>query len=179
MMSNSELDRLKSEENVAFNRKQEAYKRYQEAKKRTDAAYQEQQASWNKVTIARNEMNRAYDERQYTRRNNDNVWSEYKRIRDNNNSQITYLKVQADSLYSNMKNAFDRASDAYNYGNKADAKIYSNEGKDYQSQLKSVNAQIGRLGSLRKGTACPHRHHHALPLLSPVFYPERPSIEYC
>lgn len=146
MMSNSELDRLKSEEDAAFNRKQEAYKRYQEAKKRTDAAYQEQQASWNKVTIARNEMNRAYDERQYTRRNNDNVWSEYKRIRDNNNSQITYLKAQADSLYSNMKNAFERASDAYNYGNKADAKIYSNEGKDYQAQLKSVNAQISRLG---------------------------------
>lgn len=45
-----------------------------------------------------------------------------------------------------MSSAFGRASDAYNYGNKSDAKIYSNEGKDYQAQLKSVNAQISRLG---------------------------------
>lgn len=145
-MGSSELDRLKAEEETAFCRKQEAYKRYQEAKNRTDAAYREQQESWNQVTIARNEMNQAYNERQYTRRDNDSVWSEYKRIRNNNNSQISYLKAQADSLYNNMSSAFGRASDAYNYGNKSDAKIYSNEGKDYQAQLKSINAQISRLG---------------------------------
>lgn len=145
-MENGELDRLKSEEEAAFHRKQEAYERYQEARKRTDAAYQEQEEAWGQVTIARNEMNQAYNEYQCTRRDNDSVWSEYKRIRDNNNSQISYLKAQADSLYNNMSSAFGRASDAYNYGNKSDAKIYSNEGKDYQAQLKSVNAQISRLG---------------------------------
>lgn len=145
-MGSSELDRLKSEEETAFHRKQEAYKRYQEAKNQADTAYREQQASWDKVSHARTEMNRAYEERQHARKNNDDVWNEYKRIRDSNNSQISYLKAQADSLYNNMSSAFGRASDAYNYGNKSDAKIYSNEGKDYQAQLKSVNAQISRLG---------------------------------
>lgn len=145
-MGNSELDKLKSEEEAAFKRKQDAYKRYQEAKNQADAAYQEQQASWDKVSHARTEMNRAYEERQHARKNNDSVWNEYKRIRDSNNSQISYLKVQADSLYNNMSSAFGRASDAYNYGNKSDAKTYSNEGKDYQAQLKNVNAQISRLG---------------------------------
>lgn len=146
MVSNSELDRLKSDEEAVFNRKQEAYKRYQEAKNRTDAAYQEQQAAWDKVTYARNEMNQAYEELQYVRRDNDNIWNEYKRIRDSNNSQIDYLKAQADSLYNNMSDAFERASDAYNYGDKADAKNYSNEGKYYQAQLQSINAQIRQLG---------------------------------
>lgn len=145
-MGSSELDRLKSEEEAAFHRKQEAYKQYQKARSQTDAVYQEQQAAWDKVTNARKEMNQAYEELQYTHRNNDNIWNEYKRIRDNNNSQINYLKAQVDSLYSSMVSAFGCASDAYNYGNKSDAKIYSNEGKDYQAQLKHVNAQINRLG---------------------------------
>lgn len=149
-MGSSELDRLKSEEEAAFHRKQEAYKRYQEAKNRTDAAYKEQQAAWDKVTIARNEMNQAYDELQYARRDNDSVWNEYRRIRDNNNFQIDRLKAQADSLYNNMAHAFECASDAYNYGNKSDAKYYSNEGKAYQAQLKSTNAQIRQLGQAVK-----------------------------
>lgn len=155
MSKDRELDRLKSEEQTAFELKQTAFQEYLKAKMLADSAYKTQQSAWEKFKHARDEMNLAFNSMQSANVQNDSVWNEYKRLRDSNNSQIDRLKEQADSLYQNMHNAFSRATDAYSYGDKADAKMYSNEGKSYQSQLKAINDRIRLLGQEVKNA----RHH--------------------
>lgn len=146
MPKNHELDRLKTEEQHAFELKQTAFQKYIEAKNRTDQAYKTQQSAWENLNHARSEMNREFESMQSARAHSDSIWDEYKRVRDHNNFQIESLKHTADSLYYSMSDAFSRATDAYDYGDKADAKMYSNEGKSYQAQLAGVNAQIAALG---------------------------------
>lgn len=99
MAKNYELDRMRIEQEEAFRHKQEVYQKYQAAKRRANEAYHAQQAAWNERVRAREEMNREYEALQAARTYNDAIWSEYKKIRDNNNSRIDCLKPEADSLY--------------------------------------------------------------------------------
>lgn len=150
MAKNYELDRMRIEQEEAFRRKQEVYQKYQAAKRRANEAYHAQQAAWNERVRAREEMNREYEALQAARTYNDAIWSEYKKIRDNNNSRIDCLKPEADSLYQKMSSAFDSASYAYNYGSRAEAATYSSEGKQYKERLTYINAEIRKLGQAVK-----------------------------
>lgn len=144
-MRDVELDRLKSEQDRAFARQQEAFqnkKRLDDEKKRL---YEIAQNAWQRRSSAREEMNREYERMQSERSRNDAVWDEYKRIRDSNNGRIDALTQQADDLYQRMVSCFERASDAYNYGDKSSAPGYAAEGRQYQALLKSANAEKSRL----------------------------------
>lgn len=145
LLRDSELDALKSEEKEAFRRKQEAFKRYRDAKERTDEAYEVMQRAWEELRIARDEMNREYEALQQAKEYNREVWDEYGRIRDYNNSRIETLRYEADCEHQMMKDCFERASDAYNYGDKADASLYSAEGHEHKDRRDELNAEIGAL----------------------------------
>ena len=145
MLRDPELDALKSEEKEAFRCKQEAFKRYRDAKERTDEAYEIMQRAWEELKIARDEMNREYEALQQAKEYNREVWDEYGRIRDYNNSRIETLRYEADCEHQMMKDCFERASDAYNYGDKADASLYSAEGHEHKDRRDELNAEIGAL----------------------------------
>jgi hypothetical protein len=50
------------------------------------------ESAWNERCSAREEMNREYDEMQRPSEHYREVWDEYGRIRDENNSRIESLK---------------------------------------------------------------------------------------
>lgn len=145
MVWNPELDRLKAEQQTAFERKQEAYQRYAEAKQRTQQAHDIMQEAWQERQIARIEMNREYEARQAAFDRNDAIWNEYKRIRDNNNYQLEYLRHDADAEHQAMIDCFEAASAAYESGDRAAASLYSSEGHDHKDRRDSLNAEVSAL----------------------------------
>lgn len=132
MSRNYELDRLKAEEESAFRRKQEAYQNYADARDRADAAYDAMQDAWEKRACAQEKMNQEFEKRKSAYEYHDSVWEDYGRIRDNNNSQIESLKLEADSEHHAMQDCFDRASAAYEYGDKSEAPMWSQEGHGHK-----------------------------------------------
>lgn len=145
MTWNDNLRQLNAEEQDAFMRKQAVFQAYQAAKEKASQLCQAQQDAWEERKRTQNIMNQEYNLLQTVRAQIDAVWDEYKRVRDYNNQRIDMLKPQADEMYCRMSAAFDNASNAYNFGSKADASTYSAEGRSYQEQLKSLNSEISSL----------------------------------
>lgn len=147
MSKNYELDRLKAEQDVAFRRKQEAYQNYERAKESTDSAHDIMQNAWDERVRARERMNQEFERRKAGFEHRDAVWEDYARIRDYNNSQIESLKHDADYEHRAMQDYFDRASDAYAYGDKSEAPILSQEGHEHKARRDELNAEISRLAN--------------------------------
>lgn len=145
MSRNYELDKLKAEQESAFQRKQEAYRNYEDVRDRVNAAYDAMQAAWEKRVCAREKMNQEFEKRKSAYEYHDSVWADYGRIRDNNNSQIESLKLEADSEHHAMQDCFDRASAAYEYGDKSEAPMWSQEGHEHKERRNTLNAEISQL----------------------------------
>ena len=145
MARNYELDSLKSREQEAFHRKQAAYQQYMEAKARTSEAHDDMQFAWDERCSAREEMNSEYEAMQRSSENYREVWDEYGRIRDASNSRIESLRYEADSEHEMMKDCFERASDAYEYGDKSEAPIHSAEGHEHKERRDALNDEIKAL----------------------------------
>ena len=145
MVWSPELDRLKAEQQTAFERKQEAYQRYAGARQRTQQAYDIMQEAWHERNNARDDMNREFEARQAAFDHNNAIWDEYKRIRDNNNYQLEYLRREADAEHQAMIDCFEAASAAYESGDRATASLYSSEGHDHKDRRNSLNAEVSVL----------------------------------
>ena len=145
MARNSELDSLKTREQEAFRRKQLAYQKYADAKDRASAAYNIMQSAWEERCSAREEMNREYESMQHSSDNYREVWGEYSRIRDANNSRIESLRYEADSEHQMMKDCFEQASAAYEYGDKSEAPGYAAQGHEHKDRRNELNEEVGRL----------------------------------
>ena len=145
MARNSELDSLKTREQEAFRRKQLAYQKYADAKDRASAAYSIMQSAWEERCSAREEMNREYESMQHSSDNYREVWGEYSRIRDANNSRIESLRYEADSEHQMMKDCFEQASAAYEYGDKSEAPGYAAQGHEHKDRRNELNEEVGRL----------------------------------
>ena len=145
MARNSELDSLKNREQEAFRRKQLAYQKYADTKDRASAAYSIMQSAWEERCSAREEMNREYESMQHSSDNYREVWGEYSRIRDANNSRIESLRYEADSEHQMMKDCFEQASAAYEYGDKSEAPGYAAQGHEHKDRRNELNEEVGRL----------------------------------
>ena len=145
MARNSELDSLKTREQEVFRRKQLAYQKYADAKDRASAAYSIMQSAWEERCSAREEMNREYESMQHSSDNYREVWGEYSRIRDANNSRIESLRYEADSEHQMMKDCFEQASAAYEYGDKSEAPGYAAQGHEHKDRRNELNEEVGRL----------------------------------
>lgn len=111
MARDAELDRLKAAQGAAFQRKQNAY--------------QAQQTAWEKLSSARDEMNRAYEAKQRAYYTQDQAWQYYQSVKSHNGPRIDWLNSQQESAFQNMKQAFDNASSAYERRDGASASMYA------------------------------------------------------
>ncbi|MBB1549284.1 putative nuclear RNA export factor SDE5 [Candidatus Saccharibacteria bacterium] len=145
MSRNGELDSLKAKEQEAFRQKQAAYQRYDEAKKLTNSAYINMQSAWNDRCSAREVMNSEYAAMQASNSNYREVWAEYSRIRDGNNTRIQQLRSDSDHEHRMMQDCFERASFAYTSGDKAEASSLSAEGRSHKERRDSINAEVSSL----------------------------------
>ena len=145
MPRNPELDRLKREQQSLFVQKQAAFQKFKDLQEQTSSAHNVMQAAWEERTCARERMNSEFQARKSAYSHHDLVWSEYTRIRDYNNSRIESLKREADAEHSAMQDCFERASNAYQYGDKSEAPYYSREGHEHKDRRNRLNAEISEL----------------------------------
>lgn len=145
MPRDSILDSLKTQEQQAFQRKQEAFKLYQEAREAASRAHDALETAWKELCSARDAMNRAFEEMRAARDQRNEVWGEYGRIRDENNARIDELRREADREHREMVDCFTRASSEYEFGDKAMASAYSQEGKEHRERRDSLNEQVKEL----------------------------------
>ncbi|MBP9489562.1 putative nuclear RNA export factor SDE5 [Candidatus Saccharibacteria bacterium] len=127
---------------------------------RTQAgAVAQQNSLWQEMQNSHKQMNDEYNKMQAVYDRNQSYWNEYGKVRDRNNSEIERLKRQADLAHQNMSNAYDRASSAYNYGNKADAPGYAEEGKRYKLERDELHSRIKDLGREVKSAKAYAQNH--------------------
>ncbi len=145
MSRNPELDRLKAEQQVLFEQKQAAFQRFKDLQNQVNAAHDVVQSTWEERVQARKRMNSEFEARKSAYDNRDAVWKEYGRIRDYNNARIESLKYEADNEHRAMQDCFERASNAYQYGDKSEAPYYSQEGYEHRERRDELNAEISEL----------------------------------
>ena len=131
MAKDAELDRLKTAQDLAFQRKQDAY--------------QAQQRAWEKRSSARDAMNRAHEAKQRAYAEQDRTWQYYQSVRSANGPRIDSLNAQQDSAFQNMKRSYDAASSAYDRRDGASASSYAAEGRSYKEESQRCVAERRRL----------------------------------
>ncbi|MDO4611675.1 MAG: DUF1771 domain-containing protein [Candidatus Saccharibacteria bacterium] len=147
---NAEMKALREAHDMAFRAKQDAWIRFKSARDQADAAHDAMQQAWDERVRTRDEMNREFEARKEAFATRDAVWDEYGRVRDRNNADIEFLKREADSEHYAMKDCFDRASAAYEYGDKSEAPYYSQEGHAHKDRRDELNARISELAQEAK-----------------------------
>lgn len=105
-----------------------------------------QQYYWEQLGKTREDMNYEHERMQNEYSESQQIWDDYKRFRDHNNQDIENLKGVADNVAYKMRDAFESASHAFQYGDRADAPSFSAEGHRYKSELEDINDQIRSLG---------------------------------
>ena len=145
MTKSRELDKIRSDERAAFSRKYTALKKYQNMKERVGVAYGKMQGAWNSRIEAKEKMDIEFDKMQISSDRYNEVWSEYGKIRDQNNAVIESLMFQADFEHIEMKRCFEWANREYERGEKSMASVYSQEGRDHKARRDELNAEVGRL----------------------------------
>lgn len=126
-----ELDRLKAEQDRAFQRKQDAW--------------QAQDDAWRRRTAARDVMDHAYHAKQHAYDEQDSAWQDFQRTRSSNGPRIDSLNSEQETAFENMKQAFDNASDAHDRRDGAAARMYADEGHRYKAEAQDAVAERRQL----------------------------------
>jgi hypothetical protein len=143
----SELDRLKLEQDRAFQRKQDAW--------------QAQDQAWNRRQAARETMDRAYAEMQSEYETQNDAWQALQRVRDYNGPRIDSLNSQQETAFENMKAAFDNASSAHDSRDGLSARMYADQGHEYKAEAQQCVAERrGLVEEIREARA---RHEATKP----------------
>lgn len=131
MAKDAELDRLKAAQDLAFQRKQDAY--------------QAQQRAWDKRSAAREALNRAHEAKQRAYAEQDQSWQRYQSVRSSNGPRIDSLNAQQERAYQNMVAAFNSASSAHDSRDGASARMYADQGHAYEAESQGHVAERRRL----------------------------------
>jgi hypothetical protein len=120
MARDAELDRLKAAQDLAFNRKQDAYDRMQ--------------AAWQRREATLGILNKAFETKDRAHAVMDAAWQDLQKVRDRNNPRIEQLSKQQEAAHRNKVRSFDDASAAFNSRNGFLAKTLSQEGHRYNEE---------------------------------------------
>lgn len=136
MAKDAELDRLKTAQDLAFQRKQTAHDTMQRARERRRSAA--------------DAMNRAFEAKQSAYQDQDRSWKEIQRLQSSNGPRIDHLNSLQESAYQNMKSAFESASSAHDRRDGAAAASYAASGHGYKAKSKGHVEERRRLvGEIR------------------------------
>ncbi len=127
MAKDAELDRLKTAQDLAFQRKQ--------------GAYQAMQKAWDCRSSARDTTNRAHEAKQRAYADQDASWQDYQRVRSCNGPDIDSLNAQQETAFRNMQQAYDNASSAYSRRDGAAASSYAADGRRYKEEAQRCVAR--------------------------------------
>lgn len=131
MARDTELDRLKAAQDLAFQRKQRAY--------------ETMQAAWQHRSSARDEMNRAFEAKQRAHEVQEASWQNYQQVKRANGPRIDQLNRQQEAAYQNMRRAFDNASMAYDRRDGAAARSHADDGHAFKAEAQRCVEERRRL----------------------------------
>ena len=140
-----ELASLAARKKEALAHKQAIYADLQRVRRATGLAYQAMQDAWQARSSAKERMDDEYSSLQDKIEANQVIWDEYGRICSQNNTRIDALRADANCEHRDMITCFEHASDAYQYGDRAEAPIYSRQGYEHQARRNELNAEISAL----------------------------------
>lgn len=136
MAKDAEFDRLKATQDLAYQRKQDAY--------------QAQQRAWERRSTARDAMNRTFEAKQRAYAAQDSTWQDLQRMRDSYGPRIERLNSLQEAAFQNMGRAFDSASSAHDRRDGAGAASYAADGHRYKAESQGyVNERRGLVAELR------------------------------
>lgn len=133
MARDTELDRLKAEQDAAYQRKQ--------------YAYEAMQAAWQCRSSARDAMNQAFEARRRAHEAQEVSWEGYQHIKRVNGPQIDRLNAQQEAAYQNMRRAFENASMAHDRRDGAAARSYADDGHRFKDESRRYVEERRRLVS--------------------------------
>ena len=136
---------LKTKEQTAFRKKQDAWQQYDSAKKKASESYDIMDSAWQERCSAKDEMNREYEALQVANANYREVWDEFNHLRNYNKSRIATLRQEADSEHHEMQRCFEQANNEYEFGDKSMAPVYSAEGREHKARRDELNAEASAL----------------------------------
>lgn len=137
MAKDAELDRLKAAQDLAFQRKQNAFDTMQRA--------------WEKLSFAREELSRAHAEKQRAFEAQDLAWKNLDKIASANGPRIEQLNSLQERAYEQMKRCFENAASAYDNRDGAAAKSYADEGHGYKAEAQRLVTERRQLVEEIKG----------------------------
>lgn len=144
-MHYDEFERLRAEEEKAFQRKEEAREDYMVAKEAASVAYETVQLTLEDRCAARDELNREFEALQEVKERNNKIWAAFRQSRDYYGSCIDSLRPKADAEHQAMRDCFEQANRAYECGEKAIAPRHSAEGHEHRTRRNELNARIRQL----------------------------------
>lgn len=131
MAGDVELERLKAQQDRAFQSKQ--------------SAWQAQDQAWNRRSAARDAMNRAHQDKQSGYEVQESSWQDCLRVQSSNGPRIEALNAQQEAAFENMKRAFEMASNAYESREGDSARAYADEGHGYKAESQAAVADRRQL----------------------------------
>lgn len=131
MAKDAELDRLKAAQDIAFQRKQDAY--------------QVQQRAWDERSVARDAMNCAHEAKQRAYVAQDRAWKHVRNVRDCNGPQIDSFNARQKQAYEDMGRAYDASKAAYAQHDGAGASSLAAEGRRHKEESQRCVEQRRRL----------------------------------
>lgn len=120
MPKDTELDRLKAAQDLAYNRKTNA-----------NAALQ---MAWDRKKAAKEDHDRAYETKDRAYQVQQAAWDDYQSLQNALGPRVSSLKSLNETAHQNMMRAFDNASSAHAMRDGAGAKRYAEEGHAFKAE---------------------------------------------
>lgn len=131
MPNDSELDRLKIAQDQAFQAMQ--------------LARRDQDSAWERRKSAQQALDRAYERKSDAHERQQAAWNDLQGVRARNGPRIDRLNDQQERAYQNMKDSFDRASNAHDARDGAAARSYADDGHRYKAESQDCVAERRQL----------------------------------
>lgn len=140
------LDALKEQEEKAFRKRQAAKKSYNTANGHFRSIQNKLEFARLEYYSTRDRMNREFEALQEENKTYREVWGDYERIRDSNNSQIESLRSNVDYEYRMMKEAYFFADSVSRTANsKNTVATYLQEAAEHKANYKRAQSKIQTL----------------------------------
>ena len=139
------LNEAKEKEQTAFCDKQIAWAKYAEARDLANSAHDSVSLVNEECQKIRRALDQEYEAMQFQSKIYEEIWEKYDVIRDCILSQAEKLRQESATEHAEMISCFQKASDAFERGDKSMAQAWARRGHKHKDRRNELNAMIKKL----------------------------------
>lgn len=136
------LDELASEKQEKWEKRKQKRAEYEELRKNTSEIYKKIQAAREEVDKARDNLNYEYESLKEKHPERSNIWKAYQEKRAEIDAEIAPIRTKSNEEHRLMNECFDKAKDAFLYGDKNKGLKLSDDGRKHQDERDRLNAEV-------------------------------------